>query len=53
MNLKNLLFLGLQYPFTALKVVLAIYYEAFKIFFFKKGKYYKKPKFNKNLTIIK
>ena len=52
-NFKNLLYLMIQYPFTAIKVVLAIYYEAFKIFFFKKAKYYKKPKLKKNLTIIK
>ena len=52
-NYKNLLILFLKFPFLTIKVVLAIYFEAFKIFIFKGAKYFKKPRLNSKLTLNK
>ena len=52
-NLKNLIFLLIKYPFLTIKVVLAIYYEAIKLFIFKKAKYVKKPILKNEITTIK
>ena len=53
LSIKNLLFFLIKYPFLTVKVVLVIYFEALKIFLFKKGKYFKKPVLKSNFTFIK
>ena len=53
LNFNNFLSLLIKFPFLTIKVILAIYFEAFKIFIFKGAKYYKKPVLKKNFTIIK
>ena len=53
LNFNNFLSLLIKFPFLTIKVILAIYFEAFKIFIFKGAKYYKKNVLKKNFTIIK
>ncbi|PPR37478.1 MAG: hypothetical protein CFH26_00721 [Alphaproteobacteria bacterium MarineAlpha6_Bin4] len=49
---KNLILILFKFPFLTIKVVLAIYFEALKIFIFKNANYFKKPVLKSKLSII-
>jgi len=53
LNIKNLFIYLIKFPFLTIKVVLAIYFEAIKIYLFKGAKYFKKPILKEKITIIK